>query len=83
MKTNHVTGRLIEANDRSGVMAEFLYKGSANIQLKNNLIHYNNGFGIESYAAENLKSENNRFAGNGADLKSNEKINTEKYMIMN
>ncbi len=78
-----VTGSLIEANDRSGIMAEFLYNGSANIQLTNNLIHYNNGFGIEAYAVENLKSENNSFAGNGADLKSNEKISTEKHLIMN
>jgi len=78
-----VSGSLIEANDRSGIMAEYLFNGSENIQIKNNLIQYNNGFGIESYAATKLNSTENKFEGNGTDLKSDEKISSEKYIIMN
>lgn len=73
---------LIEANDRSGIMAEHLYSGSSNILLNGNLIQYNNGYGIESYAANNLKAAGNKFAGNGFDLKSDEKISPEKTIIM-
>ncbi len=75
-------GNLIEANDRSGIMAEFLQSGSSDILLSGNQIQYNNGFGIESYAATNLKSVSNTFAGNGTDLKSDEKISPEKIIIM-
>lgn len=77
-----VSGCLVEANDRSGIMAEFLQSGSSDIRLDDNQIQYNNGFGVESYAAKNLKSANNQFAGNGTDLKSDEKISPEKYIIM-
>ncbi len=77
-----VSGNLIEANDQSGIMAEYLQNGSSNISLSDNLIQYNNGFGIESYAATNLKSTGNKFAGNGSDLKSDEKISPEKYILM-
>lgn len=59
-----VEGNLVEANDRSGIMSEFLYKGSTGIRLKNNTIHYNNGYGIESYAAENIMQESNTITGN-------------------
>lgn len=77
-----VSGNLIEANDGSGIMTEFLKNGSENILLNDNLIQYNNGFGIESYAAKNLKSIGNKFAGNGFDQKSDEKISPEKIIIM-
>lgn len=59
-----VEGNLIEANDRSGVMVEYLYKGSANIAIENNIVHYNNGYAVESYAAKNIIENNNTFTGN-------------------
>ena len=37
---------------------------------------------VESYAGKNIKVAENKYAGNGTDLKSNEKINAEKYIIM-
>lgn len=77
-----VSGNLVEANDRSGLMVQYLYRGSENITISKNQIQYNNDFGIESYAGRNIKSANNTFAGNGSDLNSNEKISDEKYIIM-
>jgi len=50
--------------------------------LTGNLIHYNQGFGITSFAGKNIKSAKNTFAGNGKDLKSNEKISSEKFINM-
>ncbi|MEI7423301.1 MAG: right-handed parallel beta-helix repeat-containing protein [Prolixibacteraceae bacterium] len=76
------TGNLVEGNDAEGIMFQFLYNGSENISLTGNLIHYNQGFGIASYASKNLYSSHNIFAGNGTDLKSNEKISPEKYINM-
>jgi len=58
-------GNLIEANDRSGVMAEYLYTGNTNITVINNRIQYNNGYGVESYGAIASKIENNVYEGNG------------------
>ena len=81
-KNISITGNLVEANDRSGIMIQYLYRGSENVSISKNLIHYNNGFGVESYAGKNIKFAENKYAGNGTDLKSNEKISTEKYIIM-
>ena len=81
-KNISISGSLIEANDHSGIMVQYLYRGSENVNVNNNLIHYNNGFGVEAYSGKNIKSAKNTFAGNGKDLKSNEKIVAEKYIIM-
>lgn len=77
-----ITGNLIEANDSEGILLQYLFAGSENVLVSNNLIHYNQGFGIASYAGKNIKTVNNTFAGNGSDLKSDEKISSEKYIIM-
>ena len=79
-KNIEVTGSLVEANDADGIMIQFLYSGCDNILINNNLIHYNDGFGIASYGAKNILSSGNKYAGNGTDLKSNEKISPEKYI---
>ncbi len=71
---------LIEANDRSGILLEFLYRGNSGIKIEGNLIHYNNGFGVESYSSTNLTSRNT-YAGNG-NLSQQEKISAEKILIM-
>lgn len=76
-----VTSNLIEGNDRSGVMIEYLYNGSDAITVTNNLIHYNNGYGVESYAASKINVINNSYAGNGkTDIQ--QKISDDKYIIM-
>jgi hypothetical protein len=77
------SGNLIEGNDRSGVMVEFLDSGSEAIEVSNNRIQYNNGFGVECYAGRNIKTANNTYAGNGTDQKSDEKISAEKFIMMN
>lgn len=82
-KNISLSGNLIEANDRSGIMIQYLYHGSENVTVNKNLIHYNNGFGVESYAGKNIKVSENKYAGNGTDLKSNEKISLDKTIIMN
>jgi hypothetical protein len=71
---------LIEGNDRSGVMLEFLFNGCEDVSISNNIIHYNNGYGVESYAAKNIKSENNKYAGNGN--RDQQKISAEKFIVM-
>ena len=81
-KNISISGSLIEANDRSGIMVQYLYLGSENVSMSNNLIHYNNGFGVEAYSGKNIKTANNTFAGNGTDLISNEKISAEKFILM-
>jgi hypothetical protein len=77
-----ITANLIEANDAEGIMIQYLFNGSENVSLTGNLIHYNQGFGIASFAGKNIKSVKNTFAGNGTDLKSNEKISSEKFINM-
>ncbi|HET9277397.1 MAG TPA: right-handed parallel beta-helix repeat-containing protein [Flavitalea sp.] len=80
-KNISVTGNLIEANDRSGVMAEFLYNGSDNISVANNIIQYNGGYGVESYAVKNVKVEKNTYAGNG-NVTEQQKISNDKFILM-
>ena len=78
-----ISGNLMEANDRSGIMIQYLYNGSENITISKNRIHYNSICGVESYAAKNIKVSENKYAGNGTDQNSNEKISPEKTIIMN
>ena len=74
-----LTGNLIEGNDRSGVMVEFQYNGSENITVSENIIHYNDGYGVESYAVRNMKVTNNKSQGNRS---SDQKVSTEKFILM-
>jgi parallel beta-helix repeat protein len=75
-----VTGNLIENNGKSGVMAEYLSKGSENLEILNNLIHFNNGFGIEAYSVKNTKISGNTLTGNRQN--DQQKISEEKYIVM-
>jgi parallel beta-helix repeat protein len=76
-----VSGNLIEGNDRSGLMAEYLYNGSKNITVSNNKIQFNNGYGIESYAVTKMAASGNEMEGNGKSS-DQQKISDEKYIIM-
>lgn len=80
-KNVSLQGNLVEANDLSGVMAEFLFNGNENITISNNRIQYNNGYGVETYAAKNSKTENNVYEGNGNNG-SQQKISAEKFILM-
>jgi parallel beta-helix repeat protein len=76
-----LSANLIEANDRSGVMVEYLRDGSDRVVIQLNTIQYNNGFGVEMYGASNSQAMNNSYTGNGK-LAAQEKISAEKYIIM-
>lgn len=80
-KNVSVTNNLIEANDRSGLMIEFLQKGSQQVNVSQNTIQYNNGYGVEAYAAQNAKVFDNAFSGNGSH-KEQQKISAEKFIVM-
>jgi parallel beta-helix repeat protein len=80
-KNVSISNNLVEGNDRTGIMIEFLQNGCEKISVTNNLVHYNNGYALEAYAVKNMKSEKNRYAGNGND-KTQEKISVEKLIIM-
>jgi hypothetical protein len=72
---------LIEANDRSGVMMEFLHRGSMHVKVHDNVIRFNTGYGVESHATTNLSVSNNAYAGNG-NQEAQEKIGRDKTIIM-
>jgi parallel beta-helix repeat protein len=76
-----VKGNLIEANDRSGVMAEFLFNGNENVTVSNNRIQFNAGYGVEARAAKNSKAINNIYEGNGNSV-SQQKLTAEKLIII-
>lgn len=72
---------LIEGNDRSGVLIPFLYKGSDKVMLDHNLIHYNGGYGLESYAAKSSSYKDNIYEGNG-NSPLQEKITEERVVLL-
>jgi hypothetical protein len=76
-----VAGNHVEANDKSGIMAEFLYNGSENVTITDNLIQYNNGFGLESWSVHKITQSGNIFEGNGTS-ELQVKISEEKSLIM-
>jgi len=76
-----IEGNLIEANDRSGVMIEYLDLGSNEVKVASNRIQYNGGFGVETYALRNGVVQGNTYEGNGNTGKQ-EKISEEKRIIM-
>jgi hypothetical protein len=75
-----VEGNLIEGNDRSAVMAEYLFTGSSKISVSGNTIQYNNGYGIESYAAQDISADANLIKGNRSGEMH---VSREKKIIMN
>jgi parallel beta-helix repeat protein len=75
-----VEGNLLEGNDRSAVMAEYLFTGSSKITVSGNIIQYNNGFGIESYAVKDITAGGNTTAGNRSGEMN---VSPEKIIIMN
>jgi parallel beta-helix repeat protein len=80
-KNVSIKNNLIEANDRSGVMAEFLQIGSENITVNNNIIRYNAGYGVESYVVKNSKVEHNTYVGNG-NSNEQQKVSDKKFIVM-
>ncbi|HTL06703.1 MAG TPA: right-handed parallel beta-helix repeat-containing protein, partial [Chitinophagaceae bacterium] len=74
-----ISNNLLEANDNSAILAEFLFNGNSNITVTNNRIQYNNGIGLESYGTRQVMSSNNRYEGNRL---VQEKILATKQVLM-
>ncbi len=72
---------LVEGNSRSGILLEFLWKGSRQVTLRDNLIHFNNGYGIESYHTTALTASDNQLTGNGT-LEKQENFDPDKKLLM-
>jgi parallel beta-helix repeat protein len=77
----NLSGNLIEANDRSGLMMEYLFTGNDIIHAHDNRIQYNAGWGIESFATKDLQTTNNDIKGNG-NHSEQLKVSTEKRILM-
>lgn len=75
-----VSGCLVEGNNLSGIMMEYLYWGSKNISLVDNTIWFNGGYGVEAYAGKNLITTGNHLEGNGKQ-NAQENISAEKRII--
>ncbi len=75
-----VEGNLLEGNDFSAVMAEYLFSGSSKISVSGNTIQYNNGYGIESYASKDISADGNTSEGNRS---GDVHISPEKIINMN
>ncbi len=76
-----ITGNLVEANDQSGILTEFLFKGNDHITISNNRIQYNNGYGVESYAASQSNFTGNTYEGNGNNA-IQQKVSAAKVIQM-
>jgi parallel beta-helix repeat protein len=74
-----ISENFIEGNDRSGVMVEFQYRGSSGVTVSNNQIQFNDGYGVESYAARNSRVSGNRYVKNS---QPDEKVSSEKQILM-
>lgn len=58
-------GNLMEANDRSGLNAEWLHNGTSGLTVTNNRIQYNTGYGIRISGIKGWNEAGNRMEGNG------------------
>ena len=74
-----LTSNFVEANDRTGMMVEFLHKGSESIALQSNTVQFNNGYGLETYAVRKAKVSGNTYTTNRDGA---EKISGDKSIIM-
>jgi parallel beta-helix repeat protein len=80
-RNTEITGNLIEANDRSGIMLEYLYEGNDKLDIRDNNIRFNAGWGVESYATKNLKLLTNDMKQNG-NLPEQQKVSSERKILM-
>ena len=76
-----ISGNLIEGNSASGIMSEYLYSGCRNVNINKNIIQYNDGYGIEAYAAEKIGLIDNQYHLNGQCVEQ-ENINKQPKIIL-
>lgn len=75
------TGNLIEGNSNSGIMSEFLFSGCRDLTITDNIIQYNNGYGVEAYGAEKITSKDNQYHLNGQSMQQ-ENISATHQVVM-
>lgn len=80
-KSVNILSNLIEANDNSGIMIEFLKNGSSAITATGNIIQYNSGLGIETYAVTGIRASNNTTIENGRTSEQI-KMSPEKMVLI-
>jgi parallel beta-helix repeat protein len=73
-----ISDNLIEANDAHGIMLPFLHKGSKDVTIRLNLIHYNAGMAIVSYATSRIEYPGNTLVGNTSSTKQTLFSNEQK-----
>jgi nitrous oxidase accessory protein NosD len=72
---------LVEGNDETGVMIEFLYRGSRSVTLQANQIQYNRGYGVAAHGVADLTLRANRLRGNALGDEPN--IGEQRRIITN
>ena len=72
---------LVEANDRGGLLLEYLHTGNQQVNVRKNIIHYNAGYGITAYGVVNSVIQQNTYAGNGNN-KAQELISPAQQVMM-
>ncbi|MBV8251264.1 MAG: alginate lyase family protein [Chitinophaga sp.] len=72
-----ITGSLLEANDKGGMIFPCLHAPNKNIEVRNNVLQCNGGYGIASYATANGTFKDNTFSLNG-HLPQQTDISTER-----
>ncbi|MCE1200104.1 MAG: alginate lyase family protein [Marinilabiliales bacterium] len=77
-----ITGNLVEANDGCGTLIQYLGEGSVNVRVVQNILRYNHNFGLLSYGGTTILSVNNRYEGNGIDLKSDEMVSPDPILML-
>jgi len=80
-KNISIIGNLIEANDRSGIMMEYLYSGNQQVSISKNRLQFNAGWGIESYSTNGIQLSLNDLNHNGNN-KEQIRISPEKKILM-
>ena len=76
-----IAGNLIEGNSNSGVMSEFQHSGCRNVSIKDNIIQYNGGYGVEAYGAEKISLNANQYDLNGSSIQQ-ENISDKPQIIL-
>ena len=74
-------GNLIEANDRSGIMMEYLFSGNKKVGVTQNLIQFNAGWAVESYHSAHLLLKDNEVSLNGSKVEQVMVSGEKKLMI--
>lgn len=82
-----IKNNLVEGSDLSGIMFEYLHRGSDNISVVDNRIQFNGGYGVESYGTEKISLQHNVLLGNGIysgniDASGQTRVTTNKRILM-